>query len=311
MGNNVPYLQMKNISKSFPGVKALDNINLSVDRGEVLALMGENGAGKSTLMKILSGVYIKDEGNILIGGSEVEIKDVKSAEKLGIAIIHQELSVLPNLTVSENLFLGNELTDKVTGRLNKKEMKNAVVFLATGFEEIEALGTIDVLRRGGVRVMMVSITGDRLVIGAHDIPVMADYLFEEADFSCVDALILPGGIPGSNHLNAHAHLKELVKEKTEEGVLIGAICAGPMVLGGLGLLKGKRATCFPFFEPTMVGATPTDNGVEQDGNIITSKGPGFMFEFGLTILRNLKDEEIALEVADALLYDALLHGTKH
>ena len=177
-------------------------------------------------------------------------------------------------------------------------MKNAVVFLATGFEEIEALGTIDVLRRGGVRVMMVSITGDRLVIGAHDIPVMADYLFEEADFSCVDALILPGGIPGSNHLNAHAHLKELVKEKTEEGVLIGAICAGPMVLGGLGLLKGKRAT-------------PTDNGVEQDGNIITSKGPGFMFEFGLTILRNLKDEEIALEVADALLYDALLHGTKH
>ena len=92
-------------------------------------------------------------------------------------------------------------------------MKNAVVFLATGFEEIEALGTIDVLRRGGVRVMMVSITGDRLVIGAHDIPVMADYLFEEADFSCVDALILPGGIPGSNHLNAHAHLKELVKEK--------------------------------------------------------------------------------------------------
>ena len=189
-------------------------------------------------------------------------------------------------------------------------MKNAVVFLATGFEEIEALGTIDVLRRG-VRVMMVSITGDRLVIGAHDIPVMADYLFEEADFSCVDALILPGGIPGSNHLNAHAHLKELVKEKTEEGVLIGAICAGPMVLGGLGLLKGKRATCFPFFEPTMVGAIPTDNGVEQDGNIITSKGPGFMFEFGLTILRNLKDEEIALEVADALLYDALLHGTKH
>ena len=152
-------------------------------------------------------------------------------------------------------------------------MKNAVVFLATGFEEIEALGTIDVLRRGAVRVMMVSITGDRLVIGAHDIPVMADYLFEEADFSCVDALILPGGIPGSNHLNAHAHLKELVKEKTE--------------------------------------AIPTDNGVEQDGNIITSKGPGFMFEFGLTILRNLKDEEIALEVADALLYDALLHGTKH
>lgn len=122
MGNNVPYLQMKNISKSFPGVKALDNINLSVNRGEVLALMGENGAGKSTLMKILSGVYLKDEGSILIEGSEVEIKDVKTAEKLGISIIHQELSVLPNLTVTENLFLANELTDKVTRKLNKKEM---------------------------------------------------------------------------------------------------------------------------------------------------------------------------------------------
>ena len=99
-------------------------------------------------------------------------------------------------------------------------MKNAVVFLATGFEEIEALGTIDVLRRGGVRVMMVSITGDRLVIGAHDIPVMADYLFEEADFGCVDALILPGGIPGSNHLNAHAHLKEIIEEM-RKGVPLG------------------------------------------------------------------------------------------
>lgn len=122
MSNNFPYLQMKNISKSFPGVKALDNINLSVYRGEVLALMGENGAGKSTLMKILSGVYVKDEGSILIEGSEVEIKDVKTAEKLGISIIHQELSVLPNLTVAENLFLANELTDKVTRKLNKKEM---------------------------------------------------------------------------------------------------------------------------------------------------------------------------------------------
>lgn len=122
MGNNSPYLQMEGISKSFPGVKALDNINLNVSRGEVLALMGENGAGKSTLMKILSGVYIKDEGKILIDGKEVEIKNIKEAEKLGISIIHQELSVLPNLTVAENIFLSNELTDKVTMKLNRKTM---------------------------------------------------------------------------------------------------------------------------------------------------------------------------------------------
>ena len=276
MSNDNNLLRVDNLKTNFyikdKKVEAVRGVSFHVNKGDILGIVGESGSGKSVLMKSVM--------NILPENAKIEDGKV----------------YFNNIDISS---------------MNKKEMKNAVVFLATGFEEIEALGTIDVLRRGGVRVMMVSITGDRLVIGAHDIPVMADYLFEEADFSCVDALILPGGIPGSNHLNAHAHLKELVKEKTEEGVLIGAICAGPMVLGGLGLLKGKRATCFPFFEPTMVGATPTDNGVEQDGNIITSKGPGFMFEFGLTILRNLKDEEIALEVADALLYDALLHGTKH
>ncbi|MCD7848712.1 DJ-1 family glyoxalase III [uncultured Parabacteroides sp.] len=180
-------------------------------------------------------------------------------------------------------------------------MKNVFLFLATGFEEIEALGTTDILRRGGVRVSTVSIMGELQVMGAHNIPVVADYLFEDADFSAADALILPGGIPGSNHLNTCTRLKELVMQKYQEGKLMAAICAGPMVLGGLGLLKGRRATCFPYFEPTMVGAIPTENGVEQDGNIITCKGPGFVFDFGLTILKNLKDEEIAEEVAAALL----------
>lgn len=180
-------------------------------------------------------------------------------------------------------------------------MKNAFLFLATGFEEIEALGTVDILRRGGVRVITVSIMGNLKVMGAHNIPVIADYLFEDADFSDADALILPGGIPGSNHLNTCTRLKELVLQKSQENVILAAICAGPMVLGGLGLLKGRRATCFPFFEPTMIGAISTDKGVEQDGNIITSKGPGFVFGFGLTILKSLRDEEIAEEVAAALL----------
>lgn len=125
MEKSIPFLEMKGISKSFPGVKALENINLSLHKGEVLALLGENGAGKSTLMKILSGVYQKDEGKVFIEGSEVEIKTVKDAENLGISIIHQELSVLPNLTVAENLFLGNEIIDKATKRLDKKAMNNA------------------------------------------------------------------------------------------------------------------------------------------------------------------------------------------
>lgn len=182
-------------------------------------------------------------------------------------------------------------------------MKEAFMFLATGFEEIEALGTVDVLRRGGIRVITVSITGDLSVMGAHNIEVRADYVFEDAIFDLADALILPGGIPGSNHLDTCTRLKMLIKEKAADNILLCAICAGPMVLGGMGLLKGKKATCFPFFEPTMTGAISTDSGVVQDGNIITSKGPGFMFDFALTILRNLKDEEIAREVADALLVE--------
>ncbi|SKA87043.1 ribose transport system ATP-binding protein [Clostridium sp. USBA 49] len=123
MKDKKPLLEMVNISKSFPGVKALENVNLKVHAGEVLALLGENGAGKSTLMKVLSGVYKKDSGKILIEGNEVEIHGIKHAEKLGITIIHQELSVLPNLTVAENIFLGNEKFGKVSRKINKQWMR--------------------------------------------------------------------------------------------------------------------------------------------------------------------------------------------
>ena len=103
----------------FRSVKALQNINIEAYGGEVLALLGENGAGKSTLMKILSGVYTKDTGKIFIEGEEVFPHNIKEAEKLGVSIIHQELSVLPNLTVAENIFLGNEKFSKFTRRINK------------------------------------------------------------------------------------------------------------------------------------------------------------------------------------------------
>ena len=123
MSNIKPLLQMKNVSKCFPGVKALEDVKLEAFSGEVLALLGENGAGKSTLMKILSGVYKKDSGSIIIEGSEVDIKGIKDAEKLGIAIIHQELSLLSNLSIWENIFLGNEGFNGITRRINKKELK--------------------------------------------------------------------------------------------------------------------------------------------------------------------------------------------
>ncbi|MGE5627253.1 MAG: sugar ABC transporter ATP-binding protein [Solirubrobacterales bacterium] len=123
METNTPLLEMVDISKSFFGVKALRNINIKAYPGKVLALLGENGAGKSTLMKILCGLYNKDTGKILIEGNEVNINGIRSAEELGITIIHQELSLLPNMSVYENIFLGNEKTSGFFKKLNKNEMK--------------------------------------------------------------------------------------------------------------------------------------------------------------------------------------------
>ena len=120
MDKKIPMLKMEGVSKIFPGVKALDNVHITAYGGEVTALMGENGAGKSTLMKILSGVYQKDEGKIFIDGQEAKIKGIKSAEEYGVTIIHQEMSVINNLTVAQNIFLGNEKFNKATGRINKK-----------------------------------------------------------------------------------------------------------------------------------------------------------------------------------------------
>jgi ribose transport system ATP-binding protein len=123
MKDKKPMLEMQGITKSFPGVKALDGVNIKAYGGEVLALLGENGAGKSTLMKILSGVYKKDSGKIFIEGEEVEPTNIKEAEKLGVSIIHQELSVLPNLTVAENIFLGNEKFSKFSRRIHKSVLR--------------------------------------------------------------------------------------------------------------------------------------------------------------------------------------------
>ncbi|WP_105616078.1 sugar ABC transporter ATP-binding protein [Vallitalea okinawensis] len=122
MSSNKLLLEMKDVTKSFPGVKALKGVSLRAYAGEVMALLGENGAGKSTLMKILSGVYKRDEGVIFIEGKEVEFKNIKEAQHAGVSIIHQELSVLPNLKVYENIFLGSEEYSTVTRRLNKKDM---------------------------------------------------------------------------------------------------------------------------------------------------------------------------------------------
>jgi len=118
-----PILQMQNISKEFPGVKALDTVNIEVLTGEVVALAGENGAGKSTLMKILGGVYQPDGGEIFVNGDKVLIRNVTDATNFGIGFVHQELNVLDNLTVAENVYLGRE--PKTFGFLIDRQKINA------------------------------------------------------------------------------------------------------------------------------------------------------------------------------------------
>lgn len=180
-------------------------------------------------------------------------------------------------------------------------MKKVALFLANGFEEIEALATVDVLRRAQIPVQTVSITNDRVVTGAHDIPVTADTTFSEADFSDVEVLVLPGGMPGAKHLNEHKELKALIKEFNAKGKSIAAICAAPMVLGGLRLLDGKRATCYPGFEPELTGAQTTGESVVVDGNITTGKGPGLAFDFALRLVEQIAGLSTRQQVQNGLL----------
>jgi len=180
-------------------------------------------------------------------------------------------------------------------------MKKVFIFLAEGFEETEAVATMDVMLRGELDVTSVSITGNLLVTGAHGIAVNADTLFEKANLSTGDMLVLPGGTPGAFNLNEHTGLKQALEQYAANGKKIAAICAAPLVFGGLGLLQGKKATAYPGFESTLKGATFINTPVVKSGNIITGRGPGFSFDFGLAIVEELQGKAIADKVAAGLL----------
>src|SRR5574344_42753 len=164
-------------------------------------------------------------------------------------------------------------------------------FLAEGFEEIEALAPVDVLRRGGLEVHTVSVTGNIMVTSSHGVTVKSDVLFENVDFSNASLLLLPGGMPGSVNLNNHDGVKAAVLNHYKSGKLVGAICAAPMVLGGLGILKGKKATCSPGFEKYLDGAEYTSALCTVDGNVVTGKGPAATLPYSYTLLGILTDED--------------------
>lgn len=181
-------------------------------------------------------------------------------------------------------------------------MAKVYIFLADGYEEIEGLTVVDLLRRAKIDIVMVSITGNLYVTGSHQIVTKADVIFEETDYSDADLLVLPGGMPGTKHLQEHKGLDLLLKEFYNKGKRLAAICAAPSVLGTKGLLQGKKAICYPGHEEALIGANIIDQPVVEDSMIITSKGMGTAIDFSLSIIRTISGEEEAIKIAKAIQY---------
>ncbi len=184
-------------------------------------------------------------------------------------------------------------------------MKQVCVVLAEGFEEIEGLTVVDLLRRAGISVTTASVSGHQKVTGSHNISVIADALFEDVDFSEMDMMVLPGGMPGTKNLKAHSGVASQLNHMISQGKEIAAICAAPSVLGSLGLLKGKQACCYPGFEDQLLGADVIYEPVAKSAQVITSRGMGTAIPFGLALVERLTDQETADKLAASVIYQAL------
>ena len=182
-------------------------------------------------------------------------------------------------------------------------MNKVYEFLANGFEEIEALGPVDVLRRGGIEVKTVSIGDTDMVESAHGVQVKADMTFSQANLDDADLLLIPGGMPGAKNIDEHDGVRQALLKQAADGKYIGAICAGPMVLGHLGLLRSRRATCYPGFDTELDGATYTAEPVTRDGNIITGKGPGATLDYAYTLLALFKGQRVVDEMKKGMMYN--------
>jgi 4-methyl-5(b-hydroxyethyl)-thiazole monophosphate biosynthesis len=180
-------------------------------------------------------------------------------------------------------------------------MKKIAVHLAEGFEEIEAVSVIDVLRRAEIDVTVVSVTEKLEVTGSHGIKIIADQLFNTLNYELIDMIILPGGMPGASHLNNHLGLREQILNFHENKKLLGAICAAPLVFGSLGILKNINATCYPGFESQLHGAIVTGENIEVADNIITAKGAGVAIDFALKIVEILKGKDLANKLAQKMI----------
>lgn len=181
-------------------------------------------------------------------------------------------------------------------------MKKAAIFLATGFETVEALNICDLLRRMQTCVMLVSTTGEWYVTSSHNVSVKCDVLLADADFDSFDMIIFPGGMPGTTNLEANTYLMSKLDEFYKTGKYVAAICAAPTILGHRGLLKGRKACCFPGMEEGLEGAEVVFDDTVTDGNIITARGMGCSTQFGLAAVKVLYGDEAAEALAKKIVW---------
>lgn len=181
-------------------------------------------------------------------------------------------------------------------------MKRAAIFFGTGFEEIEALTVVDILRRAGIEAVCVAIDDRKQVTGAHNITVDMNAGISEIDFDSFDILVCPGGMPGTKNLEACKLLTEQIQRFYDAGKLIGAICAAPQIFGHMGILKGRKACIYPGMEAELVGAEVVYDDVTKSDHVITSRGMGTAIPFGLKIVASLLNQETADDLGRKIVY---------
>ena len=181
-------------------------------------------------------------------------------------------------------------------------MSKVGIFMADGCEEIEGLTVVDILRRGGIEVVMIALSDQKMVVGAHGITFLADAAKQEVNYDELSGIILPGGMPGTRNLAQDETVQEVIRDFAQKEKLVAAICAAPSVLGQAELLSGKKATCYPGFEEQLTGARYEASPVVRDGNIVTSRGMGTAIPFSLELLSYFKGEQTAAEMAKSIIY---------
>lgn len=187
-------------------------------------------------------------------------------------------------------------------------MKKVLVFIADGTEEVEALTVVDYLRRAEIEVDLASVMGVKQIKGAHDIEITADEVVEDVKASEYDAVYSPGGLPGAEYIRGKEEVIKIIKDMNEEGKIVSALCAAPIVLDKAGVLEGKDYTCYPGFEEEIKTGNFKEEIIVKDGNIITGRGPAIAAELAYTLIEELLGEEKRKEIEEGTLYKMLLEN---